>query len=148
MFVFTPKEGELELQRLHHQQQLTSQKDYSRTEEERANDLNQLIAEQKENETKMKEEFNNILKWMLAQHQEERDAMVKEGGAFASLEDSQEVEDTSPPPLPPSPRITGEFDYPSYNGNGTSSPVSLPLNLSVITTTNEPARLNAVHVLT
>jgi len=118
----TLQEGELELQRLHHQQQLTSQKDYSRTEEERANDLNQLIAEQKENETKMKEEFNNILKWMLAQHQEERDAMVKEGGAFASLEDSQEVEDTSPPPLPPSPRITGEFDYPSYNGNGTSSP--------------------------
>lgn len=99
------------MQRLHHQQQLTSQKDFSRTEEERANDLNQLIAEQKEAEGKMREEFANIIKWMLAQHQEEKDAMVKEGGEYASQEDSvndDEQATDAPPPLPPSPRITGE----------------------------------------
>lgn len=114
----TLQEGELELQRQHHQQQLTSQKDFSRTEEERANDLNQLIAEQREHEAKMRDEFTNIIKWMLTQHQEEKDAMIKEGGAYASPSDAEEEIDedlalslsTPPPPLPPSPRLTGEFD--------------------------------------
>lgn len=84
----------------------------------------------------MKEEFANIIKWMLSQHQEERDAMIKEGGNFASAEDySDDTEGElatslatgeEPPPLPPSPRVTGEFLGDDIYSNAVSPTQSIP----------------------